>query len=162
MLNSGNLKLDLLHNFFLEAGARTHKVRVYEMTDNPAAREMIGYLPCRGGVHKETYAKALEDLTGVEMTKLLPIRDTPNDELTEAKKYMDQRCHRTVYRFSPEDYPELGKICNGAQVDTGEEGEVAGGPPERAPIPDLPELPRIRLGVAEEDVAEIVSRIGAS
>ena len=121
-------------------------MRVYEMTDNPAAREMIGYLLCRGGVHKEAYAKALEDLTGVEMTKLLPIRNTPNDELTEAKKYMDQRCHRTVYRFSPEDYTELGKICNGAQVDTGEEGEVAGGPPERAPIPDLPELPRIRLG----------------
>ncbi len=121
-------------------------MRVYEMTGNPAAREVIGYLLCRGGVHKEAYAKALEDLTGVEMTKLLPIRDTPNDELTEAKKYMDQGCHRTVYRFSPEDYTELGKICNGAQVDTGEEREVAGGPPERAPIPDLPELPRIRLG----------------
>ncbi len=146
LFNSGNLKLDLLHNFFLEAGATTHNMRVYEMTDNPAAREMIGYLLCRGGVHKEAYAEALEDLTGVEMTKLLPIRDTPNDELPEAKKYLDQGYHRTVYRFSPEYYTELGKICNGAQVDTGEEREVAGGPPERTPILNLPELPRVRLG----------------
>ena len=32
VFNSGNLVLDLLHNFFLESGARTHKARVYEMT----------------------------------------------------------------------------------------------------------------------------------
>ena len=51
VFNSGNLVLDLLHNFFLECGARTHKMRVYEMTDHPTAREMIGYLLVRGGVH---------------------------------------------------------------------------------------------------------------
>jgi Mn-containing catalase len=34
---SGNLILDLLHNFFLENGARTQKLRVYQMTNNPAA-----------------------------------------------------------------------------------------------------------------------------
>ncbi len=42
--SSGNLIEDMLHNFFLEIGARTQKMRVYEMTDHPTAREMIGYL----------------------------------------------------------------------------------------------------------------------
>jgi Mn-containing catalase len=46
VFNSGNLKLDLLHNFFLESGARMGKIRVYESTQNPVAREMVGYLSC--------------------------------------------------------------------------------------------------------------------
>ena len=33
--SSGNLKLDLLHNFFLECGARAGKSRAYESTDDP-------------------------------------------------------------------------------------------------------------------------------
>ncbi|MDQ3654687.1 MAG: manganese catalase family protein, partial [Chloroflexota bacterium] len=51
VFSSGNLKLDLLHNFFLECGARANKIRVYEMVDDPAARAMLGYLLVRGGVH---------------------------------------------------------------------------------------------------------------
>src|SRR5919112_1400737 len=35
VFSSGNLKLDLLHNFFLECGARANKIRVYEMVDDP-------------------------------------------------------------------------------------------------------------------------------
>src|SRR5215213_3459165 len=50
VFNSGNLKLDLLHNFFLESGARMGKIRVYEATQNPVAREMVGYLIVRGAV----------------------------------------------------------------------------------------------------------------
>jgi Mn-containing catalase len=38
VFSSGNLVLDLLHNFFLENGARTNKLRVYEMTRDPCAR----------------------------------------------------------------------------------------------------------------------------
>jgi len=48
VFSGGNLVLDLLHNFFLEKGARLHKIHVYEMTKNPVAREMIGYLLVRG------------------------------------------------------------------------------------------------------------------
>src|SRR5215204_3504866 len=73
VFNSGNLVLDLLHNFLLESGARTHKARVYEMTSNETARTMIGYLLVRGGVHQAAYALALEKLTGVNMTKMLPV-----------------------------------------------------------------------------------------
>ena len=67
VFSSGNLVLDLLHNFFLECGARTHKMRVYEMTDHPTAREMIGYLLVRGGTHVVAYAKALEMATSHSM-----------------------------------------------------------------------------------------------
>jgi hypothetical protein len=42
----------------LENGARTQKLRVYQMTENPAARAMLGYLFVRGGVHAMAYAKA--------------------------------------------------------------------------------------------------------
>jgi Mn-containing catalase len=41
IFNSGNLILDLLHNFFLENGARTAKLRAYQTTNNPAARQML-------------------------------------------------------------------------------------------------------------------------
>ena len=76
--SSGNLKLDLLHNFYLECGARANKIRVYEMVDDPVAREMVEFLLVRGGVHIVAYAKALERLSGVPVGKLLPIPDISN------------------------------------------------------------------------------------
>ena len=51
------------------------KIRVYEATQNPVAREMIGYLIVRGGVHQEAYAKALSDLSSADVTKLLHIHE---------------------------------------------------------------------------------------
>src|SRR5919198_2744720 len=48
VFNSGDLVLDLLHNFFLENGARMAKIRVYETTNHPIARRMLGYLFVRG------------------------------------------------------------------------------------------------------------------
>ena len=75
---TGNLKMDLLHNFFLECGARAGKMRVYEMTADPTARAMIGYLLVRGGVQFVAYAKALEKLTGADVGRLLPILDVSN------------------------------------------------------------------------------------
>ena len=44
VFSSGNLKLDLLHNFFLECGARANKMHVYEMVSDPCARAAVGYL----------------------------------------------------------------------------------------------------------------------
>src|ERR1051325_9293708 len=85
--NSGNLKLDLLHNFFLECGARANKMRVYEMVTDPTARAMVGYLLVRGGVHIVAYARALEHLTGVDVKKLLPIPDLSNKAFPEARTH---------------------------------------------------------------------------
>ena len=85
VFSSGNLKLDLLHNFFLECGARANKIRVYEMCESPTARAAVGYLLVRGGLHIVAYAKALEKLTGCDVGKLLPIPDVSNKKFPEAK-----------------------------------------------------------------------------
>jgi Mn-containing catalase len=47
VFTTGNVILDLLHNFFLENGARTHKLRVYENVNDPVSREVCGYLLVR-------------------------------------------------------------------------------------------------------------------
>jgi manganese catalase len=47
VFSSGNLKLDLLHNFFSECGARANKIRVYEMCESATA-------PCRFGLSPDT------------------------------------------------------------------------------------------------------------
>src|SRR4029079_13245237 len=69
VFSSGDLIEDLTHNYFLETGARSGKLRVYEMVEHPAARALTGYLLVRGGVHQVAYARALERLTGADMTK---------------------------------------------------------------------------------------------
>ena len=141
VFNSGNLVEDLLHNFFLEIGARTHKMMVYEMTDAPVAREMIGYLLVRGGVHVVAYAKALETLTGVDVTRMLPIPSLDNSKFDYAKKYIDQGLDNVLYTWSDTDYRDIDKIWKGKNPETGEELKVVIGAPEGSPMPDLEKLP---------------------
>lgn len=129
VFSSGNLILDLLHNFFLENTARTNKLRVYQMTKDPAAREMLGYLFVRGGVHAVAYGKALEKLTGVRMNDMLPIPKIGNAVFPEAKKYLDMKIHTRLYRLSPDDYNNLGDIWSGDHPEGGE-CVVTDGPPE--------------------------------
>ncbi|CAA9441625.1 MAG: Manganese catalase [uncultured Rubrobacteraceae bacterium] len=161
IFNSGNLKMDLLHNFFLESGARMGKIRVYEATQNPVACEMIGYLIVRDGVHQEAYAKALSDLSGVDVTKLLPVPEIYSNNYPAARKYMDKGFHRILYRFSPDDYKEISQIWNGLSAIDGSEREVQDGPPEGGEVPDLnPAPPLFAPGVDPEDIAEIVKRLG--
>lgn len=90
VFNSGDLVLDLLHNFFLESGARLQKIRVYQMTDHPAARQMLGYLLVRGGVHQVAYIKALQKVTGVEISKMLNIPNISNSKFPETRDYEGQ------------------------------------------------------------------------
>lgn len=143
VFSSGNLKLDLLHNFFLECGARANKIRVYEMVDDPTAREMVGYLLVRGGVHIVAYARALERLTGADLGKLFPIPDISNKQFPEARKWEERNLHRILYRFSPDDYLELGKVWNGPHPEDGGELKVEAAIPTGAPPPDLPEEPQL-------------------
>ena len=122
--------MDLLHNFQLECGARANKMRVYEMVDDPTAREMVGFLLVRGGVHIVAYAKALEKLTGVDVGKLLPIPDLSNKAFPEARKHEERGLHRILYRFTIDDYRRVGEIWNGAHPEDGSQLEVVDGPPE--------------------------------
>jgi Mn-containing catalase len=141
VFNSGNLIEDFLHNFFLEIGARTHKMRVYEMTDAPVAREMIGYLLVRGGVHIVAYAKALEILTGVDVTRMLPIPSLDNSKFDYARKYIEQGLDNILYTWSEHDYRDIDRIWRGKNPETGAPLRVVVGAPKGAPMPDLEKKP---------------------
>ena len=160
VFSSGNLKLDLIHNFFLECGARANKIRVYEMVDDPTAREMVGFLLVRGGVHIVAYARALEKLTGADLTKLFPVPDISNKKFPEARKWEDEKgLHRKMFRFSVEDYTELGKIWNGPHPEDGSELIVEDAIPLGVAPPDLDEEPQLTApGVEPELIAEIAAR----
>lgn len=150
VFSSGNLRLDLLHNFFLECGARANKMRVYEMVTDPTAREMVGYLLVRGGVHVVAYARALERLTGVEVTKLVPVPDLSNKAFPETRKYEENGLHRRLYTFSKEDYQKAGLVFNGNHPEDGMPLEVVFGAPEGVPVPDLDEEPQLNAPGAED------------
>src|SRR5215208_1129899 len=133
VFSSGNLKLDLIHNFFLECGARANKIRAYEMVDGPTARTMVGYLLVRGGTHIVAYAKALEALSGVEVGKLLPIPDISNKRFPETQKHEAKGLHQLMYRMSPDDYrsisPDLERTAPGGWIRAAHGGRPARGRP---------------------------------
>ena len=157
---SGDLVEDLLHNFFLETNARNNKLKVYEMVEHPSARALTGYLLVRGGVHQVAYAKALEHLTGTDLSKLFPTPRIPTDKIPECKPHIKKGLHATLYRFSADDYAELGAIWNGKHPETGDELVVEDGPPEGALPNDLPPQPDVFAGdYAPDELAKLVKKL---
>ena len=112
---------DLTHNFFLETGARKNKLKVYEMVDHPAARALTGYLLVRGGVHQVAYARAVEKLTGADLTKMFPSPRIPTSKIPECQPHIEKGEHLKLYRFSPNDYKEIIALFNGPHPETGED-----------------------------------------
>src|SRR4051794_23487191 len=158
--SSGDLIEDLTHNYFLETGARSGKLRVYEMCSHPAARALTGYLLVRGGVHQVAYARALENLTGANMTKLFPSPRIPTAKIPECQPHIEKGEHLKLYRFSPEDYRELAAVFNGAHPETGEPLEVVDHAPEGFPPNDLPPQPDVFApDYAPEEIAEIAQKL---
>jgi Mn-containing catalase len=160
VFSSGDLVEDLTHNFFLETGARNNKLKVYEMCDHPAARALTGYLLVRGGVHQVAYARAVELLTGADLSKMFPAPRIPTDKIPESKKHMDKGKHLKLYRFSPSDYQELGAVFTGPHPETGEPLEVVDEPPEGFPMHDLPPQPSVFApDYAPEEIKEIAQKL---
>jgi Mn-containing catalase len=161
VFNSGDLVLDLLHNFFLENGARMAKIRVYETTDHPIARRMLGYLFVRGGVHALAYAKALEELTGVDVKKMLPIPAIPDADFKEAREFTDQGMHAKLYRFSETDFEGIRAVWTGEHPIDGTELTVVDGLPETAgSMADPPESPAVSSpGLHPGELAEVVQKL---
>src|SRR3954453_6074011 len=141
IFSSGDLIEGLTHNFFLETGARNNKLKVYEMCDHPAARALTGYLLCRGGVHQVAYARAVELLTGADLTKMFPTPRIPTAKIPECKPHLDAGSHLKLYRFSPSDYKEIVAVFTGNHPETGEPLTVEDLPPQGVPPPDLPAQP---------------------
>jgi Mn-containing catalase len=161
VFNSGDLVLDLLHNFFLENGARMAKIRVYESTDHPLARRMLGYLFVRGGVHALAYAKALEELTGVDVKRMLPIPNIPDADFKEAREFTDRGMHGKLYRFSETDFEGIRQVWTGTHPLDGTPLQVIDGLPETAGGPaDPPEEPAVSSpGLHPGEIAEVVQRL---
>ncbi|MCA1032560.1 manganese catalase family protein [Bacillus timonensis] len=161
VFSSGNLVLDLLHNFFLEVGARTHKMRVYEMTEHETAREMIGYLLVRGGTHVVAYAKALEIATGVDVKKLVPLPNLANTKFDHAKKFEERGLANVLYTWNDVgDYAGIKQIWKGTNPESGERLIVKEGSPVGAPIPNLDDLPEeFAPGIDRDDYARIAKRL---
>lgn len=161
---TGNVIMDLLHNFHLECGARLHKLRVYETMTEPTGREVCGYLLVRGGVHAHAYALALKKLTGVDIAKMLPVPNIPTDRIPECQKYLDEGSHRRLYRFSPDDYSEIAGIWGKGEValpdDPPGELEVIDGMPDGAKIPELEGTPSaFTPDYAPEEMYEIAAKL---
>jgi Mn-containing catalase len=158
--NTGVLVQDLLHNYLLEIGARIQKMRVYETTTNPVARELTGFLLVRGGTHIIAYAKALEMATGVEVGKMLPVPDLDNYKFDHAKKYMDQGLHNVLYTWGESEYRDIAQIWKGPNPETGQPLQVIDGCPEGAPIPDFEEKPEeFAPGIDQDDYQRILKRL---
>jgi Mn-containing catalase len=158
---TGDLIGDLTHNFFLETGARNNKLKVYEAVDHPAARALTGYLLVRGGVHQVAYARALENLTGADMTKLFPSPRIPTDKIPECQPHIKRGEHLKLYRWSPNDFKELAAVFNGPHPETGEELEVAEElHPEGALAYDLPPQPAVFApGPEAGEIEEIAQKL---
>ncbi|MBA3275146.1 MAG: manganese catalase family protein [Chloroflexia bacterium] len=164
VFSSGNLKLDLLHNFFLECGARANKIRVYETTDDPTVRAMVGYLLVRGGVHVVAYARALEVLTGADLGKLFPIPDISNKQFPEARAHEDKGLHRILFRNNSPDFARVSEVWKGKHPEDGSDLVVDDGMPESFPTPLLPAEPQLTapgIGAIDEAMLqEIAKRLG--
>jgi manganese catalase len=160
VFSSGDLIEDLTHNYFLETGARSGKLRVYEMVEHPVARALTGYLLVRGGVHQVAYARALENLTGASLSRMFPSPRIPTDKIPECHPHIQKDLHRKLYRFSARDYLELAAVFNGPHPETGEELIVEDGPPEGVVPRDLPPQPAVFApDYAPEEIAQIAVRL---
>lgn len=161
---TGNVVMDLLHNFHLECGARLHKLRVYETLTDPTGREICGYLLVRGSVHAHAYALALKQITGVEIEKMLPVPNIPLGNIPECQKYLNEGSHRRLYTFSPNDYKEMASIWGGGEMalpdDPPGELVVVDGMPEGGKIHDLTGMPSaFTPNYAPEEMFEVATRL---
>jgi Mn-containing catalase len=158
--STGDLVEDLTHNFFLETGARNNKLKVYEMVDHPAARALTGFLLVRGGVHQVAYARAVENLTGADLSKMFPAPRIPTDKIPECQPHIERGLHTKLYRFSPSDYLELAAVFNGPHPETGDPLVVEDNAPEGYPPMDLPPQEGVFApDYAPEEIAEIARKL---
>ena len=161
---TGNLIIDLLHNFHLECGARIHKLRVYETMTEPTGREITAYLLVRGSLHAHAYALALKKITGVAIEQMLPTPNINLDRVPECAKYLAEGRHRRLYTFSPEDYAEAAGVWSNDEValpgDPPGNLEVVEGYPEGGKMPELlGNYGAFAPDYAPEEIFEIASKL---
>ena len=125
-----------------------------------SARALTGYLLVRGGVHQVAYARALENLTGADLTKLFPSPRIPTEKIPECQPHIKRGEHLKLYRFSPNDFQEIAAVFNGPHPETGEDLQVIDQAPEGFPPHDLPAQEDVFApSYAPEEIAEIAQKL---
>jgi Mn-containing catalase len=91
---------------------------------------------------------------------MLNIPNIPNSKFPETREHEKKGLHRTLYRFSPEDYRDVDKVWVGTHPEDGKELRVEDGPPAGGPIPEQPEAPGTFVpGYDPGELAEIAARM---
>lgn len=72
-------------------------------------------------VHQIAYARAVELLTGADLSKMFPAPRIPTEKIPECKPHIKRGDHRRLYRFSPSDYLEFAAVFKGPHPETGGE-----------------------------------------
>lgn len=161
--SSGNIKLDLVHNLFLEYNARATKLKVYETTSDPTVRELTAFLLVRGTVHVFAYSKALEKLSGGgDVLKLFPVPEISTHKFPEARKYIEQGLYNTMYSFSQDDISRVAEIWNGPHPDGAPDFVVSNDPiPTASPIQNLAAEPQVGSPMPTDPgfVKEVANRV---
>ena len=98
---------------------------------------MLGYLFVRGGVHALAYAKALEQLTGVQMSKMLPIPRIENKMFPEAKKFEAEGLPPQALPLQPQRLPGRRRDLARPAPDDGQPLEFVDGPPDGGKLAEL-------------------------
>jgi Mn-containing catalase len=127
------------------------------MVDDPTAREMVGFLLVRGGVHIVAYARALEILTGTDLKKLFPVPDISNKKFPEARKWEEKGLHRIMFQWSPNDYKRVGEVWRGPHPEDGSELLVENTIPEGFTPPDLDDEPQLTAPGIDRDLVQEIA-----
>jgi len=132
---TGNLGSDMLANVHAEASGRLLATRLWEMTDDPGMKEMLGFLIARDTMHQNQWMAVLEEQKDMG----LPVPpDFPQGEEKQEFAY-------EFFVHSDGEVPEDARWTSGSSVDSkGEfsvrEAEPMGEVPKLAPAESRPEL----------------------
>jgi Mn-containing catalase len=149
--STGDLVEDLVHNFFLETGARNNKLKVYEMVEHPAARALTSYLLVRGGVHQIAYARAPEPLTGADTDAIAPVPRIPTNKIPECKRRSRMACwlrHRPDPREVASD--TIATVASATKVRRARTPAARSGPPSKMMTSGRPTAPSMTARLSSD------------
>jgi Mn-containing catalase len=135
VIGTGNLAADMHANVDAEGGGRVLATRLYEMTDDPGMKEMLGFLIARDTMHQNQWMAVLEELK--DMGSPVP-SDFPQELENQEFSY-------EFLVHSDGEVPDDARWTSGPSVDSKgkfgvREAEPMGDIPKLAPPETRPEL----------------------
>lgn len=135
VVGTGNLGSDMHANVHAEASGRLLATRLWEMTDDPGMKDMLGFLIARDTMHQNQWMAVLEEQKDMGM----PVpADFPQEQENQEFSY-------EFFVHSDGEVPEDARWTSGSSVDSHgkfgvREAEPMGDVPELAPPEARPEL----------------------